>query len=51
MVEASWLERPFDESEVLDVVKFMNSEKAPGPNGFGMAFFQIFRYALMIEWS
>jgi hypothetical protein len=39
--EASWLERPFEESEVLDVVKGMNSEKAPGPDGFSMAFFQV----------
>lgn len=29
--EASWLERLFEESEVLEVVKGMNSEKAMGP--------------------
>ena len=29
MEEASWLERLFKESEVLDVVKGMNNEKAP----------------------
>jgi hypothetical protein len=38
--EASWAREPFEESEVLEVVKGMNSDKAPGPDGFSMAFFQ-----------
>jgi hypothetical protein len=36
--EASWLERAFEE-EVRKVVFAMNSDKAPGPDGFTMAFF------------
>jgi hypothetical protein len=40
-VEASRLERPFKESKVLDVVKGMNSEKAPCLNGFSLALFQV----------
>jgi hypothetical protein len=39
--EASLLERPFEESEVLEVVKGINNEKAPNPAGFSMAFFQV----------
>jgi hypothetical protein len=38
--EASSLETPFEEREVLKVVKGMNRDKAPGPDGFSMAFFQ-----------
>jgi hypothetical protein len=38
--EALWLERPFDEEEVGGVIKLFNGDKAPGPNGFPMAFFQ-----------
>jgi hypothetical protein len=38
--EASRLELPFEEREVLEVVKGMNRDKAPGPEGFLMAFFQ-----------
>ena len=38
--EASRLELPFEEREVLKVVKGMNRAKAPGPDGFSMAFFQ-----------
>ena len=37
--EALWLERPFDE-EVGGVLKAFNGDKAPGPDGFPMAFFQ-----------
>jgi hypothetical protein len=33
--------RSFEESEVLEVVNGMNSEKAPGPDSFTMAFFQV----------
>jgi hypothetical protein len=32
--EASWLERPFEECEVHDVVKGMNNEKVASPIGF-----------------
>jgi hypothetical protein len=39
-VEAIWLERAFEEEEVFEVVKAMNSEKATDPNGFTMVFFQ-----------
>jgi len=33
------LERAFKESEVFEVVRTLNSDKAPGPDGFSMAFF------------
>jgi hypothetical protein len=39
-VDASWLERAFEEEEVKKVVSAMNGDKAPGPDGFSMAFFQ-----------
>jgi hypothetical protein len=38
--EASSLELPFEENEVLEVVKGLNHYKAPGPDGFTLAFFQ-----------
>jgi hypothetical protein len=38
--EASWLKRAFEEEEVRKVVFAMNGDKAPGPDGFTMAFFQ-----------
>jgi hypothetical protein len=38
--EASLLELHFEEREVLEVVKGMNKDKAPGPDGFPMAIFQ-----------
>uniref|UniRef100_A0A2N9FW69 Reverse transcriptase domain-containing protein n=1 Tax=Fagus sylvatica TaxID=28930 RepID=A0A2N9FW69_FAGSY len=38
--EALWLERPFDEEEVRGVVEGFNGDKAPGSDGFPMAFFQ-----------
>ena len=34
------LERPFTSDEVLQVVKDLQRDKAPGPDGFTMAFFQ-----------
>jgi hypothetical protein len=40
VVEASLLELPFMVMEVLELMKGMNKYKAPGPNGFSMAFFQ-----------
>jgi hypothetical protein len=38
--EVIWLEKTFEECEVFEVMKALNSDKAPGPNGFTMAFFQ-----------
>jgi hypothetical protein len=38
--EARWLERAFEEEEVRKVVSAMNVDKALGPDGFSMAFFQ-----------
>jgi hypothetical protein len=38
--DALWLERPFGEEEVADVVSGFNGDKAPGPDGFSMGFFQ-----------
>ena len=40
MEDAAWLEKPFDEEEVTNVVKGFNREKAPGPDGFQLSFFQ-----------
>jgi exonuclease III len=39
-VESSSLELPFEENEVFEVIKGMNRDKAPGPDGFSLAFFQ-----------
>ena len=38
--DALWLDRPFDEEEVFGVINDFNGDKAPGPDGFPMAFFQ-----------
>ena len=38
--DASWLDRPFEEEEVFEVIHECNGDKAPGPDGFSMAFFQ-----------
>ena len=38
--DALWLERPFEESEIESVVQGCNGDKAPGPDGFSLAFFQ-----------
>ena len=38
--EADRLEVPFEEREVWEVVKGMDRDKTPGPDGFSMAFFQ-----------
>jgi hypothetical protein len=38
--EKNWLERDFEEKEVWGVVKGMEGDKAPGIDGFTMAFFQ-----------
>jgi hypothetical protein len=37
--EGSRLERDFEESEVFEVVKNLNGDKAIGPNGFSLFFF------------
>jgi hypothetical protein len=38
--EASNLEEPFEEKEVWEVIKGMDRDKASGPDGFTLAFFQ-----------
>jgi hypothetical protein len=38
--DATGLEKPFGEEEVSSVVHVFDGDKAPGPNGFPMAFFQ-----------
>ena len=38
--DSDWLGRPFEEEEVLGVIQGFNGDKAPGPNGLSMAFFQ-----------
>ena len=38
--DAIWLDRPFEEKEVLGVINDFNDDKSPGPDGFSMAFFQ-----------
>jgi hypothetical protein len=38
--KASSLEEPFEEREVWEVIKGMDGDKAPGLDGFSMAFFQ-----------
>ena len=38
--DAIWLERPFDEDEIAIVVQGCNGDKAPGLDGFSLAFFQ-----------
>jgi CHAT domain-containing protein len=40
--DRNMLDLPFTEEEVLGVVKDMASEKALGPDGFSMAFFQCY---------
>jgi hypothetical protein len=37
--EAAWLERPFEEEEITMVVRNMNGDKSPGPDGFPMTFY------------
>lgn len=38
--EKIWLERPFEEAEVLAVIKNSAPDKSPGPDGYTMAFYQ-----------
>ena len=35
-----WLERPFEESEIFEVIKEFNGDKSPRLDGFSMVFFQ-----------
>jgi hypothetical protein len=53
--ERLWLERDFEEQEVWDVVRDLNGDKAPGPDGFTMAFFQkcwgILKQDIMVVFS
>ena len=35
-----WLERPFEEAEIFDVVQSFHGDKSLDPDGFPMAFFQ-----------
>jgi hypothetical protein len=37
--EAIWMERPFEEIEVLEVVKMLCADKALGLDGFSFAFY------------
>ena len=38
-LERDWLERRFDKEEILSVVRDMEGDKTPGPDGFSIAFF------------
>ena len=40
--EAIHLIRPFDEEEIKHAIDLMHVDSAPGPNGFGVAFFKNF---------
>lgn len=41
-VDANWVERLFEEWEVLEVVRAINGDKARGPDDLSMAFFQAY---------
>ena len=38
--DREWLERVFEEDEVFSVLKSMNGDETPGPDGLTIAFFQ-----------
>ena len=38
-LERGWLERRIEKDEILLVVRDMEGDNAPDPNGFSMAFF------------
>ena len=38
-IERDWRERRFEREEILRVVKELEGDKAPGPDGFTMAFY------------
>ena len=37
---ADWLERPFEEAEIFNVIQSFHGDKSPGLDGFLMDFFQ-----------
>ena len=48
-LERGWLERRFEKDEILLVVRDMEGDKAPGPDGFSMAFFH--HCWRVVEWD
>ena len=38
-LERDWLERRFEKEEILQVVKELETDKAPDPDSFSMAFY------------
>ena len=38
-MERDWLERRFEKEEILRVVKELEGDKTPGPDGFTMTFY------------
>lgn len=40
--EQLWLQRPFEEDEILESIRMCANEKIPGPDGVPMIFFQTF---------
>lgn len=38
--QARWLERPFEDNEIKEVVFDLEGDKASGPDGFSLSFFQ-----------
>ena len=36
---ADWLERPFEEAEIFDVIQSFHGDKSPGPDGLPNGFF------------
>ena len=40
-LERGWLERSFEKDEILSVVRDMDGDKAPGPDGFSIVFFSL----------
>ena len=42
MEEKEWLQRQFEEDEVLETLKLCSRDKAPGPDGFPISFYQSF---------
>jgi hypothetical protein len=44
--ETIHLIRPFDEEEIKQAIGLMHVDSAPGPNGFGVAFFKNFWYLI-----
>ena len=46
---AGWLDRPFEEAEIFDVIQNFNVDKPLGLDGFPMAFFQVCWSILKID--